>query len=127
MEHKCLPNFEMVLPNFLSMNILAKPRLALKQKNLYFTASTSAHFGPKEEFVTNSLIWEVSPSTYMGFKLCLFLPKGQNVTLSPLLKLQAGLGAGCSSAHARNSFTWEGILAKVVVFAIGGVWGRTGK
>lgn len=119
MEHKLLPNFWMVLPNLLSMNVLANSHLALKQKNLYFTASTSAHFGHK--FVMNGCIWEVSPSSHVGCKLCLSLPKGQNVTLSPHLKSQAGLCTG--SDYGGNSFPWEGIAAKVVVIAIGGVWG----
>lgn len=83
MEHKHLPNFWMVLPNLLSMNILAKSHLALKQKYLYFTASTSAHFGHKADLVMNGCIWEVSPSTYMGFKLCLILPKGPNCLSEP--------------------------------------------
>lgn len=36
---------------------------------------------------------------------------------------------GCNSAYGRNSFTWEGDLARVVVFglAIDGVWRRTVK
>lgn len=75
MEHKCLPNFWMALPNLLSMSISAKSCFPLKQKSLYFTASTSAHFGLKAEFVMNGLIWEVPPSTYTGFKLCLSLQR----------------------------------------------------
>lgn len=77
MEHKRLPNFWMALPNLLSMSISAKSRLALKQKSLYFTASTSAHFGPKANFVMNGLIWEVPPSTHRGFKLCLSLQRAK--------------------------------------------------
>lgn len=127
MEHKHLPNFWMVLPNLLSMNIIAKSHLALKQKYLYFTASTSAHFGHKADFVMNGCIWEVSPSTYMGFKLCLFLPKGQNVSLSPHLKFQAGLWPGCSSAYGGNSFTWEGIPGEIGISAGDCHWWRLGR